>query len=41
MKTESLEEIAERLGWSAERLQQARDRAAESRPSNVTDRDRT
>ncbi len=41
MKTESLEEIAKRLGWSTERLQQARDRAAEPRPSNVTDRDRT
>lgn len=39
MQVESLEQIAERLGWSAERLQQARDRAAKPRPSNVTDRD--
>ncbi|MCP3935431.1 MAG: hypothetical protein GY708_08680 [Actinomycetia bacterium] len=39
MKVESLEQIAERLGWSPERLQQARDCAAEPRPMNVTDRD--
>lgn len=39
MKVESLEQIAKRLGWSAERLQQAHDRAAEPRPANVTDRD--
>ena len=39
MQVESLEQIAKRLGWSAERLQQAHDRAAEPRPSNVTGRD--
>ena len=39
MKAESLEEIAKRLGWSAERLKQARERAAEPRPSNTTSGD--
>ena len=39
MQVETLEQIAERLGWSAERLADARARAAESRPSNVSDSD--
>jgi len=39
MQVETLEQIAERLGWSAERLADARTRAAESRPSNVSDSD--
>ena len=40
MQVETLEQIAERLGWSAERLADARARAAETRPSNVSDSDR-
>jgi len=40
MQVESLEQIAERLGWSDERLAEARARAAETRPSNVSDSDR-
>ncbi len=40
MQVETLEQIAARLGWSAERLAEARARAAEVRPSNLTDRDR-
>ena len=40
MQVETLEQIAERFGWSDERLAQARARAAESRPSNVSDSDR-
>jgi hypothetical protein len=40
MQVETLEQIAERLGWSAERLADARTRAAESLPSNVSDSDR-
>jgi hypothetical protein len=39
MRVESLEQIAENLGWSPQRHQQARDRADEPRPMNVTDRD--
>jgi hypothetical protein len=40
MQVETLEQIAERLGWSDERLAEARARAAETRPSNVSDGDR-
>jgi hypothetical protein len=40
MQVETLEQIAERLGWSEERLAEARARAAETRPSNVSDGDR-
>ncbi len=40
MQVETLEQIAERLGWSAERLAEARARTAESRPSNISDSDR-
>jgi len=40
MQVETLEQIAERLGWSDERLAEARARAAETRPSNVSDSDR-
>jgi len=40
MQVETLERIAERLGWSDERLAEARARAAETRPSNVSDSDR-
>jgi hypothetical protein len=40
MQVETLEQIAERLGWSDERLAEARVRAAETRPSNVSDSDR-
>ena len=39
MRMETLEQIAERMGWSPERLADAQARAAESRPSNVSDRD--
>lgn len=39
MQVETLEQIAERLGWSDERLAEARARAAETRPSNVSDSD--
>lgn len=38
--TESLEQIALRLGWSEQRLAEARAREAEVRPSNISDRDR-
>jgi hypothetical protein len=40
MQVETLEQIAERLGWSDERLAEARARAGETRPSNVSDSDR-
>ena len=40
MQVETLEQFAERLGWSAERLADARARAAESHPSNIGDSDR-
>jgi hypothetical protein len=40
MQVETLEQIAERLGWSEERLADAQARAAESRTSNVSDSDR-
>ena len=40
MQFETLEQIAERLGWSDERLAEARARAAETRPSIVSDSDR-
>jgi hypothetical protein len=40
MQVETLEQIAERLGWSDERLAEARARAAETRPSNVSESDR-
>ena len=40
MQVETLEQIAERLGWSPERLADARARVAEPRPSNISDRDR-
>jgi hypothetical protein len=40
MQVETLEQIAERLGWSDERLAESRARAAETRPSNVSDSDR-
>jgi hypothetical protein len=39
LQVETLEQIAERLGWSDERLAEARARAAETRPSNVSDSD--
>lgn len=39
MQVETLEEIAERLGWSPERLEEARTQLAEPRPSNISDRD--
>ena len=39
MTVETLEQIAERLGWSDERLAEARARADETRPSNVSDSD--
>ena len=39
MQVESLEQIAKRLGWTADRLKQAHDRSGEPRPSNVTDHD--
>ena len=39
MQVETLEQIAERLGWSPARLAEARDRAAEVRPSRITERD--
>jgi hypothetical protein len=40
MQVETLEQIAERLGWSPERLAEAQHRAAEARPSRITERDR-
>ncbi len=40
MQVETLEQIAERLGWSAERLTAAHARAGEFRPSNIGDSDR-
>lgn len=40
MQVETLEQIAERLGWSPERLAAAQANAAEPRPSNISDRDR-
>jgi hypothetical protein len=40
MQVETSEQIAERLGWSDERLAEARATAAETRPSNVSDSDR-
>ena len=40
MQVETLEQIAERLGWSDERLAEARARAVETRPSNVSESDR-
>ena len=40
VQVESLEELAERLGWSPERLAEARARAAEERRSNISEQDR-
>lgn len=40
MQLETLEQIAERLGWTPERLAQARARELEPSPLNITDRDR-
>jgi hypothetical protein len=40
VQVETLDQIAERLGWSPQRLAEARSRAAEPRPSNTSDRDR-
>ncbi|MCP3987620.1 MAG: hypothetical protein GY724_00980 [Actinomycetia bacterium] len=40
VQVESLEQLAERLGWSPERLAEARVRAAEERRSNVSEQDR-
>jgi hypothetical protein len=40
VQVETLEQIAERLGWSPERLAEARSCLGEPRPSNVSDRDR-
>ena len=40
MQFETLEHIAERLGWSPERLAEARAREAAARPSNLSARDR-
>jgi len=40
VQVETLEQIAERLGWTPQRLAEARNRAAESRPTNISDRDR-
>ena len=37
---ETLEEIAERLGWTPQRLAEARVREQESSPVDITDRDR-
>lgn len=37
---ETLEQIAERLGWTPQRLAEARDREQESSPLDITDRDR-
>lgn len=39
VQVESLEQLAERLGWSPERLAEARARAAEERRSNISDQD--
>ena len=38
VQLETVKQIAARLGWSSERLAEARARAAEVRPSNLTDR---
>lgn len=40
MYVETLEQIAERLGWTAERLAEARARELEPSPLNITERDR-
>ncbi|MFN3214931.1 MAG: hypothetical protein ACE367_00370 [Acidimicrobiales bacterium] len=40
MHVETLEQIAERLGWSPQRLAEARARSSEPRPSNISDEDR-
>lgn len=40
VQVETLEQIAERLGWSEKRLAEALARAAKVRPSNISDRDR-
>ena len=40
VQVETLEQIAERLGWSPERLAEARSAAETSRPSNISARDR-
>ena len=40
MQVESLEQLAERLGWTPERLAEARARGAEERESNISEQDR-
>jgi hypothetical protein len=40
MQVETLEQIAERLGWSSKRLAEARVREEKARPSNTSARDR-
>jgi hypothetical protein len=40
MQVETLEELAERLGWSPERLAAAQANASKPRPSNISARDR-
>jgi hypothetical protein len=40
VQVETLEEIAERLGWGPGRLTEARAQLSKTRPSNVSDRDR-
>lgn len=41
VRIETLEQIAERLGWSPQRLTEAGARLAEPRPSGISNRDRT
>ena len=40
VQVEILEQIAERLGWTPQRLAEARAREQEPLPLNITDRDR-
>jgi hypothetical protein len=40
VQAETLEQIAERLGWSPERLAEARVRAEKSRAPNISERDK-
>jgi hypothetical protein len=40
VQVETLEEIAERLGWGPERLAEAREQLSRPRPSNISDLDR-
>lgn len=39
VKVETLEQIAEKLGWTPEQLAEAERRAAECTPLNLTERD--